>query len=439
MKNIWLVTKREFLTNVKKRSFIIMTFLAPFLFVLAGAVISFMVKANKSTTQIGVVDHSQLFTQTLQSNDDLLYSFYNPADEKKLIDSLSTNETIDGLLVIPAIKDSTFQNIENHTQFYTNKNIGVEVQKRIESQLEKKIREEKLERLHITQEKIDKAKSKVVFTITNVKDGIKKSSNSVVNEIVSFVLLFFMYMFILVYGMRVMRGVMEEKSNRVIEIIISSLKPFDLMMGKIFGTTLVAFFQFLIWIMIIGAASFVLAGLFMPSAASFEMMQNNIPDDVNMAQMQKDFEPILKEFFQLNFPLILFTFLFYFVFGYIFYSAILAAIGAAVDSETETQQFMPVLLIPLMLGFYGSIFTFQNPDGPVAFWLSMIPITSPMAMLARIPYDVPWWQLALSMVLLIASVIGMVKIAARVYRIGILMYGKKTNFKEIWKWIKMGY
>ncbi len=441
MKNkIGIITQREFLTHVKKKSFVVMTFLAPFLIIAAVAVIVFMMNANKNTTtKVAVVDKSGIFQNSLKSDDQVIYNFYSASEEESIKDTLNESENVNGLLVIPEHKDSTYQNIEKNTVLLTNTSFGLNKQQKIENSLESKIKELKMKQEGIDQASLDKTKSNVVFSIINTEDGSEEVSNSPVKMFISFFLLMIIYTFILVYGMRVMRSVMEEKSNRVIEIIISSVKPYDLMMGKILGTTLVAFFQFTIWIglgLLFGSIFFAIFG---PDASSVGMMQENLPENLDVAEIQEQIAPYIKEFQQLNLPLILGVFLFYFIGGYIFYSAVLASIGAAVDSETETQQFMPVILIPLMLGFYGSLMTFENPEGPVAEWLSMIPITSPIAMVARIPFGVPTWQLILSMVILIASVIIMVKISARIYRIGILMYGKKTNFKEIWKWIRLGY
>ncbi len=442
MKNkIGIITQREFLSNIKKKSFIIMTFLAPFLMIAAVAVIAFLVNANSnSVSKIAVIDKSDLFTEALKSDENLIYNFYKPSEEQAIKDTLAESESINGLLVIPALTDSTYQSIEQQTVLNANTTIGLSTEEEIERSLESKIRSLKMEKEGIDPTALKNAESNVVFSIINTKDGTEETSNSFLKRGISIFLLMIIYTFILVYGMRVMRSVMEEKSNRVIEIIISSVKPYDLMMGKILGTTLVAFFQFAIWIGLGLLMSSIIFGLFAPSTGEeMGMLQSNLPSDFDWASMQNDAQSLQKELAQLNGPLILIVFLFYFVGGYVFYSAILASIGAAVDSETETQQFMPIILLPLMLGFYGSLLTFENPEGPVAMWLSMIPITSPIAMVARIPFGVPTWQLIVSMVILIFSVILMVQISARIYRIGILMYGKKTNFKEIWKWIKLGY
>ena len=216
-----------------------------------------------------------------------------------------------------------------------------------------------------------------------------------------------------------MRSVLEEKNNRVVEILISSVKPFELMMGKILGVTGVALVQFGVWVVMIFASVMTLGS-----------------SNVGMVSGAAEVQMVLSALSQINYGLILFVFVIYFLLGYLFYSAMYAAIGSAVDNETETQQFTLFAILPMMLGFYGSITIMNNPDGPMSFWLSMIPFTSPIAMLARIPFDVPVWELVLSIVILLVSTLGMVFIASKIYRVGILMYGNKVTLKELWKWMK---
>ena len=235
----------------------------------------------------------------------------------------------------------------------------------------------------------------------------------------SIFLMYCVFTFIMMYGIRVMRSVLEEKNNRVVEILISSVKPFELMMGKILGVTGVALVQFGVWVVMIFASVMTLGS-----------------SNVGMVSGVAEVQMVLSALSQINYGLILFVFVIYFLLGYLFYSAMYAAIGSAVDNETETQQFTLFAILPMMLGFYGSITIMNNPDGPMSFWLSMIPFTSPIAMLARIPFDVPVWELVLSIGILLISTLGMVFIASKVYRVGILMYGNKVTLKELWKWMK---
>ena len=229
-----------------------------------------------------------------------------------------------------------------------------------------------------------------------------------------------------------MRSVLEEKNNRVVEIIISSVKPFELMLGKIFGVTLVTLTQFVVWIaMSVGGALFFNTGFSKMSTSPVET--SGMPMSQDIGSMIGEVSHAL---LSLNYPLIIGVFILFFLLGYVFYSSMYAAIGSAVDNDTETQQFTLFAVIPLMIGMYGSFTIMNNPDGPLAFWLSIVPFTSPVAMVARIPFGVPIWQILLSLVLLVCAVLFMVFVASKIYRIGILMYGNKASFKEIWKWIR---
>lgn len=242
-------------------------------------------------------------------------------------------------------------------------------------------------------------------------------------------LMYVTFMFIMMYGVRVMRSVLEEKNNRVVEIIISSVKPFQLMMGKIIGVTLVAITQFSVWIAmtIIGAIFF---------DTNFQMMPSPSHEITTSYDIQHYATEISHILLGLDAVMIVAVFIIFFLLGYLFYSSLYAAIGSAVDNETETQQFTLFAIIPLMFGMYGSFSFINNPDGPMAFWLSIIPFTSPVAMVARIPYGVPLGELLLSFGLLLGSTLTMIFFAGKIYRIGILMYGNKITLKELWKWIK---
>lgn len=265
---------------------------------------------------------------------------------------------------------------------------------------------------------------------TNVLDNHKQDDSLAfgVKSGLSMLLMYATFMFILIYGVRVMRSVLEEKNNRVVEIIISSVKPFDLMMGKILGVTLVALTQFVIWIGMAVTAAVFFNQSFSPMSTGNTLEQ--------MENIQEVVAHISHTLLELNYGLIIGVFLVFFLLGYIFYSSIYAAIGSAVDNDTETQQFTLFVTIPLMLGLYGSISIMNNPDGPMGFWLSMIPLTSPVAMIARIPFGVPIWELVLSVALLFITTLLMVFIAAKIYRVGILMHGNKATLKELWKWIR---
>lgn len=268
--------------------------------------------------------------------------------------------------------------------------------------------------------------------INNVAENSENSDLELsVQTGLSFLLMYSTLMFIIIYGVRVMRSVLEEKNNRVVEILISSVKPFELMMGKILGVTGVALTQFFVWItMAVLGALFLNKGF---GTLQTEMMNADEAANLDFTATATEISHTL---LSLNYPQIIVVFILFFLLGYIFYSSMYAAIGSAVDNETETQQFSLFAVVPLMIAMYGSFSVINNPESPMALWLSIIPFTSPVAMVARIPFGVPLWQILLSLSLLIISALLMVWIAGKIYRVGILMYGNKATFRELWKWIK---
>lgn len=437
MKNIFLITKREYLTQVKKKSFVILTLLAPILMIGFGLLIAFMFKANESSNTFNVIDKSGLFVGNLKNDPKIKYVFVPEENEKALTSTLKEMTGIEGLLIIPALKDNNFEDLEKNAQLLLNKKIGYDTKMSVVSDLSKIIKKEKIKTLGISETQLKNLDQNFDLKTKNVVDN-KKSDSDLdfgVKSGLSMVLMYAVFMFIIIYGVRVMRSVLEEKNNRVVEIIISSVKPFELMMGKILGVTLVAVTQFSVWI-----TMSVIGALFLNTG--FSAMKDQIPGGEKSSEMIQKFDvkqtagEISHILLDLNFPLIIFVFIVFFLLGYIFYSSMYAAIGSAVDNETETQQFTLFAIIPLMIGMYGSFTIMNNPEGPLGFWLSIIPFTSPVAMIARIPFGVPAWQIALSMTLLLASSLMMIYVAGKIYRVGILMYGNKASAKEIWKWIR---
>jgi len=435
MNNIYLITQREFLTQVKKKSFILLTLLAPLMIIGFGAVIGLMFKANESHNIIEVVDNSGLFKGQLKSNDKLEYIFVPVADEKAKVKNLKGNKSLDGILVLPQITSQNFDDIEKNTRLVVNTKIGLDTKQRIISDISNVIKKEKIKQLGIAESQLDNLDKNFELKTINVSEGNKEDSDLAfgVKTGLSLGLMYVTFMFIIIYGVRVMRSVLEEKNNRVVEIIISSVKPFELMMGKILGVTMVALTQFVVWITMSVIGALVLN-------TGFSSVQKNIPNGSEELSDKLDVTQIAAQvshnLLDLNFPLIIFVFIVFFLLGYIFYSSIYAAIGSAVDNETETQQFTLFAILPLTLGMYGSFSLMNNPDGPLGFWLSIIPFTSPVAMIARIPYGVPAWEIALSIFLLLATTIFMIFLAGKIYRVGILMYGNKATLKELWKWIR---
>ncbi|UMQ43760.1 ABC transporter permease [Chryseobacterium sp. Y16C] len=435
MNNIFLITKREFLTQVKKKSFIVLTLLAPILLIAFGAVIGLMFKANESHNIIEVVDNSGLFKNELKSTDKIEYKIIPSSEEQSKVNTLKSNEAIDGILILPQVQNGNYDEFQKNTRLIVNTKIGLDTKQHIISDLSDVIKKEKIKQLGIAETQIDDLDKGFTLKTINVSENNKEDSDLAlgVKSVLSMLLMYVTFMFIIIYGVRVMRSVLEEKNNRVVEIIISSVKPFELMMGKILGVTLVALTQFIVWITMSVVGALVLN-------TGFSSMQKNIPGGEDAVMSKLDVTQIATQvshsLLELNFPLIIFVFIIFFLLGYIFYSSIYAAIGSAVDNETETQQFTLFAVLPLMLGMYGSFSFINNPDGPLGFWLSIIPFTSPVAMIARIPYGVPVWQIALSIVLLLGTTLFMIFLAGKIYRVGILMYGNKATLKEIWKWIK---
>lgn len=438
MKNILLITKREYLTQVKKKSFILLTLFAPLILVAFGVLIGVMMNANKSNSKINVIDKSGEFESYLKSNETVTYLFLDPSTEAQMKVLLKEAKDMDGLLILPAVSKESIESLEKKAVLLTNKKIGMDTKSKIQMDLAGVIREQKIKDLGLSDSQIDNLDKGFNLKLKNVVDQNSQDSdlNFGVKYGLSMVLMYVIFMFIIIYGVRVMRSVLEEKNNRVVEIIISSVKPFDLMLGKIFGVTLVALTQFVVWITMSVSAALILN-------TGFNAISGNLPmGGAESEAISKGLDlkmlagEISHTLLSLNFPLIITVFILFFLIGYVFYSAMYAAIGSAVDNETETQQFTLFAILPLTIGMYGSITILNNPEGPLSFWLSMIPFTSPVAMIARIPFGVALWEIALSLALLAVSAVGMVFIASKIYKVGVLMYGNKATLKEIWKWIK---
>jgi ABC-2 type transport system permease protein len=294
-------------------------------------------------------------------------------------------------------------------------------------------------------------KTRIKITTVQIgENGEVKETSTGISMALAYLGAFLMYMVVILFGTQVMRGVIEEKTSRVVEVIISSVKPVQLMMGKIVGIALVGLTQLLIWIVLTGVTVTVLKTTFLPktnisisqSATSPQnLMSSNLNPDMakqvsELTPQQAEIAKLLNNAMNQNWGLIIFSFIFYFLTGYLLYASVFAAIGSAVDNETDTQQFMLPIMLPIIFAFLVAAGTMKNPESPLAFWCSMIPLTSPIVMMARIPFGVPYWQLGVSMILMLGTFGGFVWMAAKIYRTGILMYGKKTSWKEMWKWLR---
>jgi ABC-2 type transport system permease protein len=434
MNKILLIIQREYLSRVKKKSFIIMTLLTPLIIVFFyGLIIYFSIEGIKgSSNKIAVVNANKTLTEKLKSTNQTAYVYV-----KESLPEMKTalkKSGFDYILYIPEFKLDGPAGV----QLLGTKQAGLNLNSKVENALEDAIRTQKLKESGIAQQDLDKLSSSVSIDTKKIGEtGKEEDSSAGASTIIAYVAGILMFMFIMLYGIQVMRGVIEEKTSRIIEVMISSVKPFQLMMGKIVGIALVGLTQFILWIVLTGTISTVGLKVFMDKKDT-KATSVNAPVNSKLIKEAADQSPVAniqKSLANLDVTKIVTLFLFFFIGGYLFYSALYAAIGSAVDSETETQQFMLPVMMPLLLGYSLSLSVVTNdPYGDMAFWLSMIPFTSPIAMMVRLPYGVPEWQLALSIGLLILGFIGTVWIASRIYRVGILMYGKKTSFKEMLKW-----
>lgn len=405
-----------------------MTLLGPILMALFyGAIIYLAISDLKDykLRHIQVLDESGVFKDGIPATESLNFDV-----------NLYKTEGVEyyGSLIVP--KDFSIDQ-PNGIQFLSPNSLSLSEQNAIETQIESVIREQKLNRSGIRKETLDSLKTKVHIKSAKVDGDVLVENNSAVNAGAGFIAAFMIYLFIFLYGVQVMKGVAEEKSNRIVEVIISSVRPFDLMMGKIVGIALVGLTQLFIWIVL----GFGLITLITPMVAGMGPEVTTAASNIGSAGAMSGMENpalggILGGIFQLNFGTLLLSFLFYFLSGYLLYAALFAAIAAAVDSETDTQQFMMPITLPLIFSIVvAQTSVINDPSGSLATWLSMIPFTSPIVMMVRIPFGVETWQLLLSMVLMIFGFVGTTWLASRIYRVGILMYGKKPTYRELFKWL----
>ena len=426
-----LIIKREFIAKVRNKSFIVMTFLGPLLIVGMSFLIAYLSSVNKGDVKtIGVHDRANVFVNDFKNTEDIKYVNLSNLSFDKAKDS--SNNAFEGLIYVPEVQN--VEELATKTTYISDDSPKMDFLMNLQKVIDTKLNKENLKKLGFDAEKIENAKikSEVQFAKFSGEDGLK-----FLNEIkigIGFAFGYLIMMFIIIYGNMVMRSVIEEKTNRIIEIIISSVKPFQLMMGKIIGTSLAGILQFLIWIVLGVVLMFSLSAVFGSQQEAVATAQVTAEQaEVAMSFMDK------LQFYIAEIPVtsILLGFVIFFIGGYFLYSSFYAAIGAAVDSETDSQQFLMPIIMPLMLAVYVGFLTVMNdPHGTVAVVFSLIPLTSPIVMLMRIPFGVPLWQLALSVVLLYGTFIFVVWFAAKIYRVGILMYGKKPSWKELYKWLK---
>tara|TARA_B100000787_G_scaffold162742_1_gene143803 strand:- start:190 stop:1455 length:1266 start_codon:yes stop_codon:yes gene_type:complete len=417
MRKIWLIIKREYLVRVRKKSFIVMTIVGPLLMVALMIFPAYLANQTQEVRTIAIDEDGFEFTNQIEDTDFLHFSKI-PNQEAVLLKNDFSKSNYYALLRIK----------ENNFTLYSNQQISLSVSKAIENQLEQIIEHQKLKAAGIDLDILSEAESTVRITTKIItEDGNTTKSKAEASMGIGFICGILIYIFIFMYGTMVMRGVIEEKTSRIVEVIISSVKPFQLMMGKIIGVALVGLTQFLLWILLtiaitsVAELMFINAGSMSTELSSTQQSSllielSNLTGGINLVQ-------------------IFISFIFYFLAGYLMYSSLFAAVGSAVDAEADTQQFVLPITIPLILAFILIQPIMENPDGPLAFWMSIIPFTSPVIMMVRLPFGVANWELALSMGILILSFVLTTYLAGKIYRTGILMYGKKTSYKELWKWL----
>jgi len=423
-----LIIKREFISKVRNKSFIVMTFVSPIIFVAVAALIGYLSSMKTEVKHIGIHDESGMFVNEFKNSESYKYHDVSKIDPKILKDSVS-QANYEGVLFIP--KKDNLKDYEKAIEYVSEDSPSLGFIANTESKLSEKLLRKNLTNQGVDTVLLDKSKIDVTMHLTKASGEETVKGLNEMKVVVGSVFGYLIMMFIIIYGNMVMRSVIEEKTSRIIEIIISSIKPIQLMMGKIIGTTLAGILQFIIWA-VVGMILLVIANLVFglnTSTPTTEMAME--------ASKLADIQVYFAEFLKLPLFSMAVYFLIYFIGGYFLYSSLYAAIGAAVDNETDTQQFMFPVIMPLMLGVYIGFFTVMNePHGTVATIFSMIPFTSPIVMLMRIPFGVPFYEIALSIALLFATFIAIVWVAAKIYRVGILMYGKKPTWKELIKWLK---
>ncbi len=451
-RNIGVVISREYMTRVRKKSFLITTFLGPILFAALTVIPSLiMFFAEDKGKQIAVVDESGIVMPMLRSDDAYTfkdYSGHQPDSLKANLDALGA----DVLMVVSPVIDST--RTVNVTT-YSKKALSVDMKSAIESQVDDAVEDYRISLYNIgdLRQIMEDVKADVSVTTYTIDDsGEAKLDSAEVKMIVSMLLGMIIYMFIAMFSGMVMSSVIEEKSSRVVEVLVSSVKATELLFGKIIGVAAVALTQFLLWIVLTGVIVSAVGGIvgfdsimggqqqmtaMGVDSSAMEAAGMSVDPSAMAAGLDTQDNSVLSALRELNYTEILLSFVIFFVLGYLLYASLFAAIGSSVENEADSSQLQIPVTIPLLLGFFIALYAFKSPDSPLAFWGSIIPFTSPIVMLARIPFGVPLWELLLSIALLLLTFLGCAWISAKIYKIGILTFGKKSTFKDLWKWLRM--
>lgn len=430
MRNLRLIIIREYMARVRNKTFIVMTFLSPLIFVGMIMLIAYLSMLNSTEQKIiGIYDESGMFAEEFKDGAQVQYLDYSDKSLVMARQEVLENEYF-GLIHISEV-NANYGKPE--VEFFGKDTPGFGTIENIEKTISDKLTREQLIARGIDVSEIDKARRDVSVEIQNFAGEQSSKMSNYIKMFFGGAAGYLLMMFIIIYGNMVMRSVIEEKTNRIIEIIVSSVKPFQLLLGKVLGTSLAGMTQFSVWIIL---GSILLFGVSSFLGIDPSNAQTPATAALNSAS-QPEINQLVLDILKLPYGTLITFFVIYFLGGYFLYSAIYAAIGAAVDSETDTQQFMFPIILPLILGIYVGFFSVvENPHGTVSTIFSMIPLTSPIVMLMRIPFGVPWWEIAISIGLLIVTNFGVLWLSAKIYRVGILMYGKKPTYKELYKWLK---
>ena len=436
MNHLPLIIKREYLTKVKNKSFIVMTFLSPLIMIALAAVVAYLSQLNNDKQRtISVLDETGYLKDVFQDTDNTTYTNLTGLSLEDAIALVKEKEDY-GLLHIARV--DSLELISGNVKFYSEESPSLSIISGLERKIAERIREQKLEKDGVSLSQIEASNTTIEIAQESF-DGEKSSkADNIVKLIFGGAAGYLLFMFIIIYGNMIMRSVIEEKTSRIIEVIISSVKPIQLMMGKIIGTSLAGVTQFVIWAVLGGVLMLIVGFIFNIDIMAMQVQQQEMAmQTLQNSGMEKNIGEFFIAFQHLPITNLVIAFLFFFIGGYLLYSSLYAAIGAAVDNETDTQQFMLPILMPLILAVYVGVFTvIEDPHGTVSTVFSFIPFTSPVVMLMRIPFGVPLWQQGLSLLLLIGTFVLAVWFAAKIYRVGILMYGKKPTYKELFKWLK---
>jgi ABC-2 type transport system permease protein len=438
MSKLNLIIHREFIAKVRNKSFIMMTFLSPLLVVAMGALVFFLMKKNdEKVKEIVYVDNSRMFSkEDFKDSKTIHYTDYTALGIEETKKKVEEGNYY-GVLFIP--KQDSLELLAKSIEFYSKDSPGMSLMGSLENKIESKIRNEKLNNFGIDLVKIKASRIQADIKMINFSGEESSKLRNGIRIGVGLIAGYMLMMFVMIYGTSVMRSVIEEKTSRIIEIIVSSVKPFQLMLGKIIGNASAGLLQFFIWGILLLIISTIASSIFGVDVVEIQTSKVSAEqiETVQQATGVDKFEIVIQELLSLPLLKMFVLFIFYFLGGFMLYSSLFAAVGAAVDNETDTQQFMLPIMLPLILGVYVGFATVMNdPHGSIAVLFSHIPFTSPIVMLMRVPFGVSWYELAISMALLLFTFVFMVWFAAKIYRVGILMYGKKPTYKDLYKWLK---